>query len=272
MSSNIDDDDFNFDDEKTRSDKPSELDRLYEYGTVCVRKKANEISKENLLYLYSRFKYASEGPCNTERPGGFFNFEAKSKWDSWKSLGSALSRDRCKEEYINKLDTFLADWRKGFENTENSNDQFDNAEKKGTFGIRMSVMANNEEKLSPSEMSCFDMCREGSPSLPKLKEYFKNNQELVNQIDESNMTMLMWACDRGNLDIVKYLIELGADPNLQDTDGQSCLHYAVSCEHLEIIKYLVENKNVNLNLSDKDGSKPIDLATKQEICEILQSF
>ena len=37
--------------------------------------------------------------------------------------------------------------------------------------------------------------------------------------------MLHWACDRGHLDVVKFLINGGADVNVQDPDLQTPLHY-----------------------------------------------
>ncbi len=39
------------------------------------------------------------------------------------------------------------------------------------------------------------------------------------------MSLLHWACDRGNLEVVKLLVRRGADINIQDTDKQTPLHY-----------------------------------------------
>ena len=36
---------------------------------------------------------------------------------------------------------------------------------------------------------------------------------------------LLWACDRGNLNMVKLLVKRGADVNIEDTDNQTPLHY-----------------------------------------------
>ena len=37
--------------------------------------------------------------------------------------------------------------------------------------------------------------------------------------------VLHWACDRGNLNMVKLLVKRGADVNIEDTDNQTPLHY-----------------------------------------------
>ena len=39
------------------------------------------------------------------------------------------------------------------------------------------------------------------------------------------LAMLHWACDRGHLDVVKFLVNRGADVNIQDPDLQTPLHY-----------------------------------------------
>ncbi len=49
------------------------------------------------------------------------------------------------------------------------------------------------------------------------------------------------ACYKGNLDIVKYLITCGADPNLIE-NGYNCLALAASRGHDEIVQYLLGNQ------------------------------
>lgn len=44
--------------------------------------------------------------------------------------------------------------------------------------------------------------------------------------------MLHWACDRGHLDVVKFLVNRGADINIQDPDLQTPLHYGKHIQKL----------------------------------------
>lgn len=260
MSSTEDDFDFDSDDSSTSTTK-SPLDRLFDHATQSVRMRTGEMDKPDLLYLYGRFKYALEGPCTAPKPG-MFNFEAKAKWESWKSQGNGeKSRDQCKQEYIDRLDKILVNWRQGFNADAAKPAPSGN---QGTFGVRISVMAGAPDGDSDnSPKTCFDLCKEGN--LDKLKSSITN----VDEVDENGMTMLMWACDRGQLEIVRYLVERGADLNKQDSDGQTCLHYAVSCEHLDIVRFLIGLKGIDRNLEDSDGQKPIDMTQNNEIIQVL---
>ena len=46
-------------------------------------------------------------------------------------------------------------------------------------------------------------------------------------------------------EIVKYLIEKGADVNLKDSDGWTPLHLAALYGHKEIVEYLVDKAEIN---------------------------
>ena len=45
----------------------------------------------------------------------------------------------------------------------------------------------------------------------------------------------------GYLDILKYLVEKGANLNMKSFDGMSCLHAACQGGHLDVVKWLVRN-------------------------------
>lgn len=240
----------------------TELDRLFNHATGHVRQNAGKMNKDHLLYLYSRYKYATEGPCQGSRPSGVFNFDGKAKYDSWKALGSNKTKEECKQEYVDKLDQVAAGWRAGYQPGEKKKPSGGQA---GTFGVKMSMMAQPVEENI--DASSFDVCKQDD--LEKVKTTL--NKSNVDQVDESEMTGLMWACDRGNLPIVKYLIEdLGADVNKQDGEGQTCLHYAVSCEHIELVKYLTSLPNMNKEISDNDGLRAVDLTQDGEMVQLFQ--
>ncbi|XP_030612310.1 enoyl-CoA delta isomerase 2 isoform X2 [Archocentrus centrarchus] len=57
------------------------------------------------LKIYALFKQATQGPCNTPKPG-MLDFVNKAKWDAWKSLGS-ISQDEARQQYCNVIGSLL---------------------------------------------------------------------------------------------------------------------------------------------------------------------
>lgn len=57
---------------------------------------------------------------------------------------------------------------------------------------------------------------------------------------KANDKTLHWAAEEGRLDVVKYLIEQGADINISDQYGKALLHIVVEEDRLDIANYLVE--------------------------------
>ena len=81
-------------------------------------------------------------------------------------------------------------------------------------------------------------------------------------------TPLHYACWKGHLPIVEYLISKGADIEAEDMDEATPLHYASEGSKADIVKYLISlgaNKNAK-NIKDKT---PYDVAKNNEIKNII---
>nr|XP_046919933.1 apoptotic enhancer 1 protein-like [Dermatophagoides farinae] len=59
--------------------------------------------------------------------------------------------------------------------------------------------------------------------------------------NDEGITALHNATCAGHFDIVKFLVEIGCDVNVQDSDGWTPLHCAASCNNLTMIKFLVKS-------------------------------
>jgi len=92
---------------------------------------------------------------------------------------------------------------------------------------------------------------------------------------EEEITKLNEFCSKGNLDRVKYLTSLGADPNQGDYDGRTPFHLAAAEGHLEVLQYLCSLPNADWNQMDRWANTPLndaEIAENANIVEFLKSF
>lgn len=68
----------------------------------------------------------------------------------------------------------------------------------------------------------------------------------VNQKDSQGCTALHWAADKGHLDIIKALIQHGADIQAKDTDGMTPEEYASLAGQKEVSAYFATLKSQEL--------------------------
>lgn len=73
-------------------------------------------------------------------------------------------------------------------------------------------------------------------------------------------TLLLEACFLGRLDCAVLLIQHGANLHHTDTRGWNVLHAACHCNHLELVKLLVEEYGVDMNAADCQGSTPLHVS------------
>ena len=83
----------------------------------------------------------------------------------------------------------------------------------------------------------------------------------LNGMSVTNPSSLMVAAERGRLEMVKYLIENGADPRYHTFEYQDALQYAVLSNSPEICSYLL-SKGANPNLVNDFNENSVVLAKK----------
>src|SRR6185503_10838146 len=71
------------------------------------------------------------------------------------------------------------------------------------------------------------------------------------------------ASNREPFDVVKVLLEAGANPNTKAPDGSTPLHQAVQARQVDIIRALV-SAGASLDATNKDNLTPLLLAEKPE--------
>lgn len=74
--------------------------------------------------------------------------------------------------------------------------------------------------------------------------------------DEDARTVLIHAAAYNNIDLLKWLLEQGANLDHQDRIGYSALHFAGQNMLVEIARLLLEN-GANPNIQDNHGNSPL---------------
>jgi len=203
----------------------------------------SNVASQDLLYFYARYKQATVGPCNTEKPG-FFDFKGKEKWNAWKAL-SDMSSKTAMEEYTAKMLEIDLEW--------------DPIESKEPGWVSVSCMAKPEVKDEDKDFLYH--IQEGDIS--NVTKCLESNPDLASKLCE-DLFPIHWAADRGNADMVQVLLKYGADVNAQDEEGQTALHYACSVGYESVIQILLKS-SADKAISDNEGLKPIDVLENDDI-------
>ncbi|XP_003493884.1 putative acyl-CoA-binding protein [Bombus impatiens] len=82
------------------------LDERFNKAAEEVKELRAPASDVDLLELYSLYKQATVGDCNTTRPG-MLDFRGKAKWDAWDKR-KGMSQDAAKEQYIQKVEELIS--------------------------------------------------------------------------------------------------------------------------------------------------------------------
>ncbi|KAJ9451846.1 Pfs, NACHT and Ankyrin domain protein [Diplonema papillatum] len=93
--------------------------------------------------------------------------------------------------------------------------------------------------------------------------------KLLNAGDEHGFTGVMWAAWLGHVKIGEVLIQLGADLEKKDCDGQDALYHACWQGEEEFAKLLLDNK-VDLSSADVDGETPLMAAAHHGYVAIVK--
>jgi ankyrin repeat protein len=91
----------------------------------------------------------------------------------------------------------------------------------------------------------------------------------VNRTDEYGSTPLHWASLFGYAEVVKILLDVGADFNLADKYGLTLLHRASLDGRAEVVKILLD-KGADFNLTDKYERTPLQYASWKGRVEVVK--
>ncbi|MCX7830015.1 MAG: ankyrin repeat domain-containing protein [Acidobacteria bacterium] len=113
-------------------------------------------------------------------------------------------------------------------------------------------------------------------SIDCLRFFIEEKGMDVNAKDKIGMTPLIRTCyqEKQQLEIVKYLVEKGANINEKCQGKYRALHYAAMRGHNDIVDFLLQNK-ANVNAKSAFGETALDLALKNKrilAAKIIRKF
>ncbi|MBK7821010.1 MAG: ankyrin repeat domain-containing protein [Tessaracoccus sp.] len=75
--------------------------------------------------------------------------------------------------------------------------------------------------------------------------------------DQVNLNPFLWGCISGNLDLVTTMVEAGADLDRHTRFDGVGIHPAAEKGHVEIVRYLAEQTDINVNYTNLCGWTPL---------------
>lgn len=103
--------------------------------------------------------------------------------------------------------------------------------------------------------------------LSGVKKYLQDNNinlmnnNSINEVDANGFTALYLACINNHLDLVRFLLENGANPNCKTRSGWTPLLYAASEQKTEMMSLLLDYR-ADPHVFDSSFNTPLDLAKK----------
>ena len=115
--------------------------------------------------------------------------------------------------------------------------------------------------------NAFDLAKE-MESETKLIEIFIDAKG-VDAIVRDGRTVLIYAAWNGSTEVVKLLIDNGADLNHKSNHGDTALMYAARDGHTDVVKFLIDN-GVDLNHKNNGGVTALIYAARKEHTEVVK--
>ncbi|XP_029469700.1 DNA-binding protein RFXANK [Rhinatrema bivittatum] len=142
--------------------------------------------------------------------------------------------------------------------------------------LKHSTLTNRQRKNEISalpatvdSLSIHQLAAQGELTL--LEGHLRKDNSLINAADERGFTCLMWAAAFGEIETVRSLLELGADPHILAKERESALSLASMGGYTEIVVMLLE-KDVDIDIYDWNGGTPLLYAVRANHVKCVEAL
>ncbi|GBM30523.1 Ankyrin-3 [Araneus ventricosus] len=118
-----------------------------------------------------------------------------------------------------------------------------------------------------------------------------NQQKLFSELGEGNMTNVLEYLNEGadvegrdcnfsnclhfagkspDIATIEWILKQGFDINSKDRSGQTVLHIAAKFNRIGVIRYLVDRKQMSLDVSDVNGKTPLHVAIENQSNDVVE--
>lgn len=102
-------------------------------------------------------------------------------------------------------------------------------------------------------------------------EIYNVNPQMVDLLDASNMTPLLWAAGYGQTSTVEFLLRSGAYPNHRCSGGKTALMFAAAKGYIHTVKALISD-GADVNICDESGNSAVMYAARQDQAAVIQEL
>lgn len=131
--------------------------------------------------------------------------------------------------------------------------------------------ANISIRSKGNETALSNAIQSSKKNKSQIIKYLIDHGADVNDTTSYGDTSLIRACEDGEIELIKYLIAKGADINQKGSLGATPLHEAARNGHLEIVKLLIEN-GAEISAKGYGNETPLFKAARGGYLQIMKLF